>query len=169
MTTCRHGARCACDRSTARPLCSLVRMLRGAAALPPESAPLSGRQRVPTESAPDGTLTAAQLRFEAGSWVKIRRRDEGFWCEVVSGTVDELEVEVANDLIRSPELPLGTRLRIHRAEVVDTVTEEDEAAFRELLRRVWEAAPAAPPTERWAAACAAAQLIWAQQARRATS
>ena len=145
-------------------------MLRGAEALPPESAPLSGRQRVPTESAPDGTLTAAQLRFEAGSWVKIRRRDEGFWCEVVSGgTGDELEVEVANNLINNPELSLGTRLRIRHAEVIDTNTTKDEAAFRELLRRVWEAAPAAPPTERWAAACAAAQLIWAQQARRATS
>ena len=169
MTTSMHGARCACDRGTARSLCTLVRMLRGSAASPPEPAPLSGRQRVSTESAPDVTLTSVRLRFQPGSWVKIRRRDEGFWCEVVHGTGDELEVEVANDLIHNPDLPLGTRLRIRQAEVVDTFTGGDEAAFRELLRRVWEAAPAAPPTERWAVACAAAQLIWAQQARRATS
>ena len=83
MTTSMHGARCACDRGTARSLCTLVRMLRGSAASPPEPAPLSGRQRVSTESAPDVTLTSVRLRFQPGSWVKIRRRDEGFWCEVV--------------------------------------------------------------------------------------
>jgi hypothetical protein len=81
MTTSMHGARCACDRGTARSLCTLVRMLRGSAASPPEPAPLSGRQRVSTESAPDVTLTSVRLRFQPGSWVKIRRRDEGFWCE----------------------------------------------------------------------------------------
>jgi hypothetical protein len=75
---------------------------------------------------------------------------------------EELEVEVGNDLVRSPELPFGFPLRINLSDVEDLMTPEDRTAFRGLLQRTFESTPAARPVEeRWATACIEAQMLWA--------
>ena len=110
---------------------------------------------------PHDTLTVSQPRFKEGDFVKIRRRGEGFWCRILSCAGEALDVRVENDLLRSPELPLGSALRILESDVEQVMTTVDEAEFRELFRTCLRAVPAAPPAERWAAACLAAQVIWA--------
>ena len=78
-------------------------------------------------------------------------------------------MEIDNYLLRSPELERGSMLKISESDIEDFMTKDDEAAFRELLRRTLETTPPAPQAERWAAASAAAQVIWAQRDRRSTS
>ena len=76
---------------------------------------------------------------------------------------EELDVEVGNDLLHSPELPFGSPLRIARSDIEDLMTPEDCTAFGELLTNTFESAPAACPVEkRWATAYIEAQVLWAQ-------
>jgi hypothetical protein len=170
-----------CDiarRVVACGVCHMVRMLDDFTASPPQSAPRSGgRGRAPADATPNGTLTmddevaSRELgQIREGDVVKIRRRGEGFWCHVRScaGT-GVMDVEIDNYLLRSPELERGSMLKISESDIEDFMTKDDEAAFRELLRRTLETTPPAPQAERWAAASAAAQVIWAQRDRRSTS
>ena len=82
---------------------------------------------------------------------------------------EELDVEVGNGLIRSPELPFGSPLRINLSDVEDLMQPDDRTAFRELLElleRTFESAPAGRPVEeRWATACIEAQMLWAHNWR----
>ena len=79
-------------------------------------------------------MTVSQPRFKEGDFVKIRRRGEGFWCQILSCAGKALDVRVENDLLRSPELPLGSALRILESDVEQVMTTVDEAEFRELFR-----------------------------------
>ena len=115
----------------------------------------------------DDEVASRELgQIKEGDVVKIRRRGEGFWCHVRScaGT-GVMDVEIDNYLLRSPELERGSMLQISESDIEDFMTKDDEAAFRELLRRTLEATPPAPQAERWAVACLAAQTIWAQGRR----
>ena len=140
----------------------MVRMHGTVATPPSKPAPAShGRGRVP------GTDTAAanavaQVGVRGRDFVKIRRRGEGFWCNVTACLGEVLEVEVGNDLVHNPELPFGSTLRINLSDVEDIMKPEDRT-FGELLERMFASAPAARPVEeRWATACIEAQMAWAQ-------
>jgi hypothetical protein len=150
-----EAAACRCTR--------MVRMDGTVTAAPVEPAPAPhGRGRVPADTIAANTAVA-QMYVRQGDFVKIRRRGEGFWCQVRTCSGEELDVEVGNDLIHSPELPFGSLLRITRSDIEDLMTPEDCTAFGELLTNTFESAPAARPVEeRWTAACIEAQVLWAQ-------
>ena len=157
------GAAIAAGKAASRRGTRMVRMHGTVATPPPKPAPAShGGRRVPGTDT-TAVNAAAQVGVRERDFVKIRRRGEGFWCNVTACLGEVLEVEVGNDLVHNPELPFGCPLRINLSDVEDIMKHEDCTAFGELLERTFESAPAARPVEeRWATACIEAQMAWAQ-------
>ena len=157
------GAAIAAGKAAGRRRTRMVRMHGTVATPPSKPAPAShGRGRVPGTDTTTVNAAAAQVGVRERDFVKIRRRGEGFWCNVTACFGEVLEVEVGNDLVHNPELPFGSTLRINLSDVEDIMKPEDRTAFGELLERMFSSAPAARPVEeRWATACIEAQMLWA--------
>jgi hypothetical protein len=104
----------------------MVRVHGTIATPPPKPAPTShGRRRVPSIDSTAVNTAAAQMGVRERDFVKIRRRGEGFWCNVTACLGEVLEVEVGNDLVHNPELSFGSPLRINLSDVEDIMKPED--------------------------------------------
>lgn len=64
-----------------------------------------------------------------GDYVKIERNCERFWLEVTECGGGAGVGRVENDLVRSPDTPLGACVRFEVSEVLDVISHADGLAF----------------------------------------